>query len=85
MERRTFLAMVSGSLLAAPLAAEAQSAGKVPLIGLLGTATSSLMSSWLTAFREGLRERGYVPGQNIALSIAGARASQSGFLALRLS
>ena len=31
MERRTFLAMVPGSLLAAPLAAEAQPAGKVPV------------------------------------------------------
>jgi putative ABC transport system substrate-binding protein len=35
MERRTFLAMVSGSLLAAPLAAEAQPAGKVWRIGYL--------------------------------------------------
>jgi putative tryptophan/tyrosine transport system substrate-binding protein len=84
MERRALLAGAA-ALLVAPLAAEGQQAGKVPLIGLLGTATASLMSSWLTAFREGLRERGYVPGQNIATSIAGARASQSGFLALRLS
>ena len=36
MERRTFLALVSGSLLAAPLAAEAQQAGKVFRIGILG-------------------------------------------------
>ena len=66
MERRALLAGAA-ALLVAPLAAEAQPAGKVPLIGLLGTATSSLMSSWLTAFREGLRERGYVQGQNIAI------------------
>ena len=35
MERRTFLAMIPGSLLAAPRAAEAQPAGKVWRIGLL--------------------------------------------------
>src|SRR4029453_12973626 len=41
MERRTFLAMVPGSLLAAPLAAEAQKA-KVPRIGALSPWNSSL-------------------------------------------
>jgi putative ABC transport system substrate-binding protein len=55
------------ALLAAPLTVEAQQAGKVPRIGVLGTATSSLMSAWITAFREGLHERGYVEGQTIAM------------------
>src|SRR5712692_10946211 len=65
--RRRFLALVSGSLLAAPLVAEAQPVGKVYRVGFLGTATPSLMSAWLTAFRAGLRERGYVEGKNIAM------------------
>jgi putative ABC transport system substrate-binding protein len=67
LARRRFLALVSGGLLAAPLVAEAQPVGKVYRIGFLGTATPSLMSVWLTAFREGLRERGYVEGKNIAM------------------
>jgi putative ABC transport system substrate-binding protein len=67
MERRAFISGITGGLLAAPLAAQAQQAGQVPRIGVIGTATSSLMSVWLTAFREGLRERGYVEGQNIAI------------------
>jgi putative ABC transport system substrate-binding protein len=68
LERRTFMRLVSGGLLAAPIAAEAQQpAGKVYRVGFLGTATPSLMSVWLTAFREGLRERGYVEGKNIAM------------------
>ena len=67
LARRRFLELVSGSLLAAPLVAEAQPVGKVYRIGFLGTATPSLMSAWLTAFREGLRERGYVEGKNIAM------------------
>jgi putative ABC transport system substrate-binding protein len=54
-------------LLTWPLAGEAQRTGQMPRIGFLGTATPSLMSAWLTAFREGLREYGYVEGQNIAI------------------
>jgi putative ABC transport system substrate-binding protein len=51
------------SLLAAPLAAEAPQPGKVYRIGVLAT------TYWppFDAFREGLRELGYVEGQNIAL------------------
>jgi putative tryptophan/tyrosine transport system substrate-binding protein len=65
--RRIVLAVVlTVGLTIAPLAAEAQ-AGKTPRIGFLGTATPSLMAAWLIAFREGLSERGYVEGQNIAI------------------
>ena len=67
MDRRTFIGTLAGGLVAAPLAAEAQQTGQVYRIGFLGTATPSLMSVWLTAFREGLRERGYVEGKNIAI------------------
>jgi ABC-type uncharacterized transport system substrate-binding protein len=67
MDRRAFISGATLALLTAPLAAEAQQAGQVYRIGFLGTATPSLMSVWLTAFREGLRERGYVEGKNIAI------------------
>jgi len=67
VDRRTFITGVGSGLLASPLAAEAQPAEKVYRVGFLGTATPSLMSAWLTAFREGLRERGYVEGKNIAM------------------
>ena len=50
------------SLLAAPLAAEAQPAGKVWRIGFLGYSSVSIPEP----FREGLRELGYVEGQNMA-------------------
>jgi putative ABC transport system substrate-binding protein len=63
MKRRTFLALVPGSLLAAPLAVEARPAGKVPRIGILG---STPTPSW-EAFRQALRELGYVEGRNIVV------------------
>src|SRR5437773_3821248 len=55
------------SLLAAPLAADAQQAGKVPRIGFLGVTSSSDRPSHLDAFRQRLRELGWVEGQNIVI------------------
>src|SRR6267142_3296544 len=66
MERRTFMALVSGGLLTKSLAVEAQQARKVPRIGVLG-GQSPEMSPPILALREGLRELGYVEGQNIAI------------------
>jgi len=55
------------SLLAAPLAADAQQAGKVPRIGFLGVTSPSDRPSHLDAFRQRLRELGWVEGQNIVI------------------
>ena len=69
MKRRTFLAMVSGSLLAAPLAAEAQQAGKVWRIGVLAGSpptTPEAARPW-EALMLRLRELGYVEGQNLVV------------------
>jgi putative tryptophan/tyrosine transport system substrate-binding protein len=66
MNRRAFLSAVSGSLLAAPLAAEAQSrAGKVPRVGILNSDTAQ--DARVGEFRDGLRELGYVEGQNLLI------------------
>src|SRR5499426_2940587 len=55
------------SLLAAPLAADAQQAGKVPRIGLLSLTSRSDRPPLLDAFRQSLRELGWVEGQNIVI------------------
>ena len=65
IDRRTFLAGTGVVLLAAPLAAEAQQAGKVPRIGYLHIAPRS--SPFFQAFERRLRELGYVEGQNVAI------------------
>ena len=67
MERRAFLGAVTGSLLAAPLAAEAQKTGKVWRIGFLGVTTPSLGDPLWEVFRTGLREHGYTEGQNLVI------------------
>ena len=66
MDRRAFLAGAA-ALLAAPLAAEAQQAGKVSRIGLLSTGTPAEGSARLETFLQGLRDLGYVEGRNIAI------------------
>ena len=67
MERRTFLGVITGGLLAAPLVAEAEQAGKVWKIGFLGPSPSGTGAHLVQAFRQGLGELGYVEGSNIAI------------------
>ncbi|MBI2197233.1 MAG: hypothetical protein HYU42_01330 [Candidatus Rokubacteria bacterium] len=51
------------ALLAAPVAAGAQQAGKVYRIGFLGNSTAALEANLVGPFREGLRDLGYVEGR----------------------
>jgi len=70
MDRRTFLATIACGLLAAPLAAAAQQAGKVYHVGML---TSYPMSAFFRdSFVELLRELGYIEGKNLVLEIRSA-------------
>jgi putative ABC transport system substrate-binding protein len=66
------------SILFAPLATEAQPPPKVPRIGCLSTRSPADASaqSYLRAFRQGLRELGYVEGQNIAIEYRWAEGQQ---------
>lgn len=65
MDRRRFLGVVA-TLVAPPLAAEAQDTGKIPRIGFLFFGSPG-PSRELDAFRQGLRELGYNEGQNIVI------------------
>jgi putative ABC transport system substrate-binding protein len=67
VNRRTFLCGLTLGTLSAPLAAEAQQAGKVPRIGILWSVSSTIASPWAAAFRQELGRLGYVEGQTIAL------------------
>jgi putative tryptophan/tyrosine transport system substrate-binding protein len=70
------------SLLAVPLAAEAQQPGKVPRIGYLGTSSPALEPALLDAFRQGLRELGWVEGQNLVIEYRWAEGIYDRFPAL---
>ena len=81
IDRRTFLAGAGAALLATPLAAEAQQAAKVARIGYL--ALNLAASAHLTeAFRQGLRDLGYVEGRNLVIEYRDAEGKPERFPAL---
>jgi len=67
MRRRAFIGTLTAALLAAPPTAEPQPAGKVTPIGFLSPASSTTAPHVLEAFRQGLRDLGYVEGQNVVI------------------
>jgi len=74
MTRRAFLCGLTLGMLSAPLAAEAQQAGKVYRVGLIAvTPVARIMSDpthpFNSGFRREMRDRGYVEGQNFILEL----------------
>jgi hypothetical protein len=63
MDRWTFIGMLAGELLAAPLIAEAQSGRPLPCVGYLSS--GSRQTIYAAAFREGLRDLGLGDGQSV--------------------
>ena len=66
LDRRRFLLTSLAGALTGPLAAEAQKTGTLPRIGVL-TLSVGPSTPTFQAFRQGLRDQGYVEGQNIAI------------------
>ena len=72
MRRRDFLTLIGGAAAVWPLAARAQQRGQVAHIGILETKSRELNAANLSAFQQGLRELGYVEGQNLLLEYRSA-------------
>jgi ABC-type uncharacterized transport system substrate-binding protein len=66
MRRREFIMLIGGVAAAWPLAAHGQQRPPA-VIGFLSSSALADRARYLTAFRQGLRETGYVEGQNVAI------------------
>jgi putative tryptophan/tyrosine transport system substrate-binding protein len=81
MRRREFIALVGGAAIAWPLAARAQQPA-MPVIGFLHSHSADTYGDRLRAFRQGLKDTGYVEGQSVAVEYHSAEGQPDRLRAL---
>jgi len=66
MRRRDFIKVIAGSAAARPLAVRAQQSA-MPVIGFLNSVSAQPFANYVAGFRAGLKETGYIDGQNVTI------------------
>src|SRR5208282_1479248 len=66
MRRREFITLLGGVATAWPLGAQAQQTA-MPVIGFLRSTSAADSTNFVTSFRQGLKETGFVEGENVAI------------------
>jgi ABC-type uncharacterized transport system substrate-binding protein len=66
MKRREFITLITGAAVVWPFTARAQQPS-MPVVGYLDTASASTTAHFMAEFRRGLKDAGYIDGQNVAI------------------
>jgi len=82
MSKKIICLALSAVLFALSVSAQAQQAGKIPRIGYLTGATPDGISTRIEAFRQDLRELGYLEGKNIVIEYRYGHLKSDRFVAL---
>ena len=80
--RRKVLLAIATTLLAMPLAGETQNARKIYRVGYLGNSSASLEPDLVEAFRQGMRDLGYIEGKNLVIEFRWAEGRYDRFASL---
>jgi putative tryptophan/tyrosine transport system substrate-binding protein len=82
MHRRDFLGMIGATTLWAPWPLVAPAQQTMPVVGFLNGASPGGYSPYVAAFHRGLKENGFVEGQNVAIEYRWAEGHYDRFGAL---
>jgi len=80
--RREVLLAIATTLLAMPLPGETQNARKIYRVGYLGNSSASLEPDLVEAFRQGMRDLGYIEGKNLVIEFRWAEGRYDRFASL---